>query len=406
MNHYDRRIVTAPDWMKNFQCIADQCPETCCQQWNIDVDPVHAECYTHLGDPELQEIMNRLLHRFHLRRPGMRKPELQYRFMLLNQQHKRCPLLDEGGKCRLQKKYGADILCDTCYFHPRTFWQIDEETGLSACLSCPECARLALFHEEPTAFSRFETEIDPNADWLETSLITDIDTRLLMQNRELLVRSMCELLQNRSVPIDKRISKVNGFFHELMRAEHPDTDEIHRAFCSCEERPSGILSDADPVKQMRLYLDTFQPISENLEKPAQGTTEFFRSLAGGTKEFAKILAENYEKGCQIMAPFLKTNEYLLENFLVHCVFSDSFKQFYRCQNEHLSVRDILIHEAALLEIWYLFLHILLAQTALALQAMDGELFLQTIIHADKTWWHYPDWFARCADRYSKASAFG
>ena len=77
MNRYDRRIVTAPDWMKEFTCIANKCSETCCQQWNIDVDPIHAECYTHLGDPELQMIMDGLLHRFQLRRSGMRKPELQ-----------------------------------------------------------------------------------------------------------------------------------------------------------------------------------------------------------------------------------------------------------------------------------------------------------------------------------------
>ena len=63
MEHYDRRLVTAPDWMKNFCCIAGDCPETCCQKWNIDVDPVHAECYTHLGDPDLQDILQRLLHK-------------------------------------------------------------------------------------------------------------------------------------------------------------------------------------------------------------------------------------------------------------------------------------------------------------------------------------------------------
>ena len=182
MSQYDRRVVTAPQWMEHFQCIAGECPETCCQQWNIEVDPVHADSYTHLGDPELQAVMSYLLRTFRVRRPGQRNAGVQYRLQLLNAPDRRCPILNENGECRLQKKYGPYILCDTCYFHPRTFSQINEEISLSACLSCPECARLAILHREPTAFSRFETEIDPNTEWLETSLIPDAGAQLLMEN--------------------------------------------------------------------------------------------------------------------------------------------------------------------------------------------------------------------------------
>ena len=74
-------------------------------------------------------------------------------------------------------------------------------THSSTCLSCPECARLALLHEEPTVFSEFETEIDPNAEWLETSLISDPDTRMLMQNRDLLIGLLIEILQDRGESI-------------------------------------------------------------------------------------------------------------------------------------------------------------------------------------------------------------
>ena len=35
---------------------------------------------------------------------------------------------------------------------------------------------------------------------------------------------------------------------------------------------------------------------------------------------------------------------------------------------------------------------------------DEDLFLQTVIRADRGWWHYPDWFARAADRYIKTFA--
>ena len=398
MQRYDRRLVTAPQWMERFQCIAGKCPETCCQQWNIEVDPVHADCYTHLGDPELQDVMDRLLRCFRVRRPGKRNAVVQYRLQLLNAQDRHCPVLNENGECRLQKKYGPYMLCDTCYFHPRTFFQINEETSLSACLSCPECARLAILHREPTAFSRFETEIDPNTEWLETSLISDAGVRLLMENRAQLITVLCEILQDRNLPFETRLSRAADFFELLAEVKQPDAGRIYAASEKSRDRYAEFIPAA-PTELMSCWLKVFDPIPEALEKPVQGTAELTRALAGGREGYTRLLAENYAEGAEILAPFLTENEYLVENFMVHCVFSDSFKQFYRCQNEQLKTRDILCHESALLQVWYIFLKVQLAQTALLRGTMDEALFLQTVIRADRGWWHYPDWFARAADRY-------
>ena len=244
MPQYDRRMVTAPQWMEHFRCIAGECPETCCQQWNIEVDPVHAESYTHLGDPELQAVMSQLLRTFRVRRPGRRNAEVQYRLQLLNAPDRRCPILNENGECRLQKKYGPYILCDTCYFHPRTFFQINEETSLSACLSCPECARLAILHREPTAFSRFETEIDLNTEWLETSLIPDAGTRLLMENRGQLITALCEILQDREMPFARRLSRTLDFLEILTGEEQPDADRIRKAVSISCDRFSAVIQTA------------------------------------------------------------------------------------------------------------------------------------------------------------------
>lgn len=400
MSQYDRRVVTAPQWMEHFQCIAGECPETCCQQWNIEVDPFHADRYTHLGDPELQAVMSQLLRTFRVRRPGKRNAEVQYRLQLLNAPDRRCPILNENGECRLQKKYGPYILCDTCYFHPRTFFQINEETSLSACLSCPECARLAILHREPTVFSRFETEIDPNTEWLETSLIPDAGARLLMENRSHLITVLCEILQDRELPFTRRLSRALDFLEILTCEEQPDADRIRAAVNASHDGTSAAIPE-DPPDIMRCWLEVFDPVPEALEKPVQGTAELTRRLAGGREGYTRLLAYHYSEGMEIAESFLAENEYLLENFLVHCVFSDSFKQFFRCQNELLTVRDILCHEAALLQVWYIFLKVQLAQAALSQGTMDEDLFLQTVIRADRGWWHYPDWFARAADRYIK-----
>ena len=85
--------------------------------------------------------------------------------------------------------------------------------------------------------------------------------------------------------------------------------------------------------------------------------------------------------------FFADKAYLIENFMVHCVFSDSFKQFHRLQNDPVSVRNLLKHEAALLDCWYIFLQVLLAQAALERGKMTEKVFLETIVRGDKDFWH-------------------
>ena len=387
MEHYDRRMVYAPEWMRKFACLAGDCPDVCCQQWNVDVDPAHAESLHHIEDPEMQKLMDSILRSVRIRRPGSRQAETIHRLQLLNQPDKRCPLLNERNECRLHKKYGPYILCDTCYFHPRTYWQVDEQSYLSACLSCPECARLALSHEEPTAFSVFESEIDPSAEWLETELIPDPDTRELLRSRDQLIHFLCAFLQDRALPLPERIKQAFYFL------EKQDTEPK-----TADENPFP-----DPISLMAKFTEVFDPVSEALEKPAQGAALFLQDLAGGTDGYIRLLSENFRKGLAVWEPFSREHPYLEENFLVHYIFSDSFKQFYRYQNEELTPGKILRHEARLLTAWYWFFRVQMSQTALKHGEMTENLFLQTVARADKLYWHYPDWFARCAERMEDLS---
>ena len=378
MVYYDRRTVYAPEWMKTFVCLAGDCPDTCCRDWNIEVDSDRAERFRRLDDPELQAVMDSLLRSVRLRRPGSRQPETHHRLMLTNQPDMRCPFLNEHAECRLQKKYGAYILCDTCYFFPRTFRQIDEQTYLSACLFCRECARLALLHEEPTRFISFETEIDPEAEWLETELIPDPGARDLLRQYDELTQKLCSILQDRRYTFRERMEHAVSFLKNSGTSEETPAEKSSQ--------------------MMELFTDVFDPMNTGIEKPAQSAAYFLRGLAAGERSFTDLLADSYEQGRRICEPFFRSHPYLEENFMVHCVFSDSFRQFYRYQNETLTAAEILRHEAALLTAWYWFFKVLISRAALVNGGMTEDIFLQTVCDADRNYWHYPDWFARCADR--------
>ncbi len=393
MEVYDRRTVYAPEWMKTFVCLAGDCPDTCCRDWNIEINSEEAERFRRLDDPELQAVMDRLLHSMRFRRPGSRQTEIRHRLQLLDQPDERCPFLNERAECRLQKKYGAYFLCDTCYFFPRSFRQIDEKTYLSACLFCRECARLALLHREPTRFAYFETEIDPEAEWLETELIPDPGARELLRRYDEITQNLCSVLQDRRHPFKERMEHALAFLKDEEARYTPaegSAAETRASAGSSAEIPSGEL--------MRLFADAFDPINTGLEKPAQSAASFLRGFAAGSRSFSDLLAESYEQGRGICGPFFRSCPHLEENFMVHCVFSDSFRQFYRYQNETLTAAGILRHEAALLTAWYWFFRVQMSRAALAHGEMTEEIFLQAVSDADRTYWHYPDWFARCAGR--------
>ena len=37
--------IRYPDYYKQFRCIAAACPDSCCHEWEVDVDPETAKAY-------------------------------------------------------------------------------------------------------------------------------------------------------------------------------------------------------------------------------------------------------------------------------------------------------------------------------------------------------------------------
>ena len=43
--------IWKPDYFDTFHCIASACPDSCCQEWDVDVDAASAEYYRSLPGP-------------------------------------------------------------------------------------------------------------------------------------------------------------------------------------------------------------------------------------------------------------------------------------------------------------------------------------------------------------------
>ena len=122
--------IVKPSYFDQFRCIAGDCTDSCCKEWDVQVDDTAAAFYLQLpGD-----LGDRL-------RQVLKEEDGE---MVMTIVDGRCPMWREDGLCRIQAALGHDALCKTCQEFPRLTHDFGDfqERGLE--LSCPEAARFIL----------------------------------------------------------------------------------------------------------------------------------------------------------------------------------------------------------------------------------------------------------------------
>ncbi len=122
--------VFYPEYYKHFRCIAADCPDSCCKEWTVDVDPDAAERYRSL-EGDLGDRLRAVL------KDG---PNGAY----MEIEDGRCPMWRRDGLCQIQAALGHDALCKTCRDFPRLWHEYGDFAELGLELSCPEAAKFIL----------------------------------------------------------------------------------------------------------------------------------------------------------------------------------------------------------------------------------------------------------------------
>ena len=122
-------LTIYPDYYKQFTCIADTCPITCCQEWKIYVDATTKKKWKALSAPDSMDADGRLLSSYITKKEGSHVIRL-----LLDH---RCPFLTENKLCCLVQTYGDSMLSETCTLFPRELhtFSTHKEASLMPC--CP-----------------------------------------------------------------------------------------------------------------------------------------------------------------------------------------------------------------------------------------------------------------------------
>ena len=119
-----------PSYYKTFECIAGACPDSCCHEWDVQVDAASAARYRSMEGP-LGDALREFLY------------DEEGETYLRNEQG-RCPMWRSDGLCRIQAEQGHDALCTVCQQFPRLRHDYGDFEELGLELSCPEAARIIL----------------------------------------------------------------------------------------------------------------------------------------------------------------------------------------------------------------------------------------------------------------------
>ncbi len=120
----------APRYYKRFKCIADRCKNSCCIDWEIDIDDKTYEKYLSVGGYLKESIAES---------EGCRYFELK---------NGRCPHLLDNGLCRIIIDYGEDHITDICREHPRFYNCVSGRREVGFGLVCEEAARIIIKDDE------------------------------------------------------------------------------------------------------------------------------------------------------------------------------------------------------------------------------------------------------------------
>lgn len=173
--------MVVPNYYDKFRCIGGKCKHNCCRgDWEIEVDDEALERFHSISG----EFGERVLDSINEDSVFIRK-------------NGQCPLLSEDGLCEMVKN-GVE-LCVICDEYPRFTENYDGYVERGVSLSCEAAAKIILENDEKVCLGGESQKSD------------DELFSLLYSAREVIFG----ILQNRDIPVSKRMRLVLNYGEEL-----------------------------------------------------------------------------------------------------------------------------------------------------------------------------------------------
>jgi len=229
--------VRRPEYYDEFCCLGGACPDSCCKEWDVQVDEAAAAFYRQLPG-ELGDSLRRVLKDV----DGE---------TLMQTQNGRCPMWREDGLCRIQAALGEEALCQTCRSFPRIRHDYGDFAELGLELSCPEAARLILSRQ--ACFVSGSEAGQGDADYDENVMA------LLLESREQLRR----ILRDESYTVGERFAIALLFAYHvqgIIDGETEPTELFDPQHALEQGRDFALKADAGELLEFFSDLEILSPL--------------------------------------------------------------------------------------------------------------------------------------------------
>ncbi len=237
-------VIKKPAYYDSFRCVGGTCPDSCCKEWDVQVDPEAAARYR-LFPGELGDMLRSVL-----------KDEDGE--TLMQTENGRCPMWRDDGLCRIQAQLGEEALCHTCREFPRLRHDYGDFRELGLELACPEAAKLIL--SPHGGFVQQEHSGEARADYDREAM------DILLQSRE----ELRALLHDDAYSVQQRLALALMYaYHVQALLDGEDMDAFDR--CASLEQAMAFATEGLAAAFIDFFsgLEILSPRwAEQLSEPA------------------------------------------------------------------------------------------------------------------------------------------
>lgn len=193
-------ILRTPEFYKDFKCIAGDCPDSCCQGWEVDADEKSLEYYKTLSG-EIRQRIDSVLDKDEFGNTIFRLAE-----------KKRCPFLSSKNLCDMHIAIGGEHTPYTCRMFPRFINNYGATREMGVSFSCPVACDMIFNLKEPMSFCDEINDLPPE--------LNEIDAQTyfyLVKAR----KNAFSIAQDRDLEIKDRLIKLLDFACDVQK----DLDE-------------------------------------------------------------------------------------------------------------------------------------------------------------------------------------
>ncbi len=198
-----------PKYYKEFKCIANLCPDSCCKDWDVELDDKAEQFYNTVDTPFGEKIRSLTVDGD----DGNR--------IFINRADKRCPFWNDDMLCDIFINLGEEHLCETCANFPRITQDYACFTEHMLSFACPVASKLMLNSDTNEQYADFE---DKGLDFSEVEYNEEY-MRFLLEARTMIVN----ILSDRTMPFADRLKTailVNAQVQDLIDDDNYNIAEI------------------------------------------------------------------------------------------------------------------------------------------------------------------------------------